>query len=318
MRNESDSMSPLSILSIDAGQTGTKVRVRRADGSSHDEVLPGILTDRPLLPQLAAVAARTVQDSGAPTTLSIGVSGVTDAQAEADGLLARPELAGIDRVIVAHDSVTSFLGVLGDRPGAVLAAGTGVVTLGVGACSSVRVDGWGNIMGDAGSGYWIGREALDAVMRAHDGRGPATALTARVQQRWPDLESAYTSLQADPERVRIVASFAAATAELADAGDEVARRICLAAADELALSVISALSTTEAPADAAVGAIGGVLRSDLIRTAFETAVHAARPEAPFVPPIGSGLDGAEAMASIGAGHPLHARLAEAVTERSFA
>jgi N-acetylglucosamine kinase-like BadF-type ATPase len=35
-------------------------------------------------------------------------------------------------------------------------------------------------MGDAGSGYWLGRAALDAVMRAHDGRGPATALTEVV------------------------------------------------------------------------------------------------------------------------------------------
>ena len=31
------------------------------------------------------------------------------------------------------------------------------------------------MIGDEGSGYWIGREALAAVMRASDGRGPADA-----------------------------------------------------------------------------------------------------------------------------------------------
>ena len=29
------------------------------------------------------------------------------------------------------------------------------------------------MIGDEGSGYWIGRESLAAVMRAADGRGPA-------------------------------------------------------------------------------------------------------------------------------------------------
>ncbi|WP_341976581.1 BadF/BadG/BcrA/BcrD ATPase family protein [Microbacterium sp. LWO13-1.2] len=310
-------MSALDLLAMDAGQTGTKVRLRWDDGTSRDDLLPGVLTDRPLLPQLADIAERIAHVAGdAPATLAIGVSGVTDVHAEAEGLIRRPGLAGVQRVIVAHDSVTSFLGVLGDRHGAVLAVGTGVVTLGVGPRSAVRVDGWGNIMGDAGSGYWIGREALDAVMRAHDGRGAATALTAVVQERWPDLEAAYTQLQAAPDRVRLVASFAAPTAELAANGDAVALAICRAAAEELALSVTSALRSTDAPADAPVGAIGGVLQSDLIREAFEVNVRAVRPEVRFVPPLGTGLDGAAALADLAPRHPLRQQLAQAVRTSS--
>jgi N-acetylglucosamine kinase-like BadF-type ATPase len=306
-------MSTLALLSMDAGQTGTKVRLHWADGSTRDDLLPGVLTDRPLAPQLSGVAERVAHAAGeTPDALAIGVSGVTDVHAEAETLLHRPALAAVRRVIVAHDSVTSFLGVLGDRQGAVIAVGTGVVTLGVGPRSAVRVDGWGNIMGDAGSGYWIGREALDAVMRAYDGRGEQTAITPLVRERWPDLEGAYTSLQADPDRVRLVASFAAPTASLAAAGDAVAQRICERAAAELALSVTSALQTTSAPADAAVGAIGGVLRSDLIRGAFEASVRAARPEVRFVPPVGTGLDGAAALAGLAADHPLRGRLAEVI------
>lgn len=304
-------MNALTLLAMDAGQTGTKVRLRWADGTTRDDLLPGVLTDRPLLPQLAATVERMSEAAGAvPETVAIGVSGVTDAGAEAEGLLLHPALADVERVIVAHDSITSFLGVLGDRFGAVIAVGTGVVTLGVGPAAAVRVDGWGNIMGDAGSGYWIGREALDAVMRAHDGRGPATTLTALVQQRWPDLEAAYTSLQADEERVRIVASFAAGTAELAASGDAVAQRICAGAADELAHSVITALRTSGAPNDAAVGATGGVLRSELIREAFTARVRRAFPDVRFVPPVGSGLDGADALATLAPGHPLRERFAE--------
>jgi N-acetylglucosamine kinase-like BadF-type ATPase len=298
------------LLAIDAGQTGIKTRLVRPDGV-RDALFSGVLTDRPLLGQLTHVVEAVSRDSGTtPHTVTFGVSGLTDADEEARALLQHPTLAGVQRVVVTHDSVTSFLGALGDQYGAVVAAGTGVVTLGVGPEHSTRVDGWGYIMGDAGSGYWIGRAALDAVMRAHDGRGPATSLTAVAQERWADLSSAYIALQASEDRVRIVASFAAPTALLAATGDEVAERICREAAGELALAALTALRVTEAPADAAVAAIGGVFGSDLIRTAFADSVRSEAPDARFVSPQGSGLDGAVALAGLGPRHPLRERFAD--------
>lgn len=301
------------LLAIDAGQTGVKTRLQGVGGVAQEQLFPGVFTDRPLAPQLAAVVQSVLDSTGvAADTVTFGVSGLTDERAEAAALLAHPALAGVRRVVVTHDSVTSFLGVLGDQHGAVIAAGTGVVTLAVGPEHSARVDGWGYIMGDAGSGYWVGREALDAVMRAFDGRGPATALTELVSSRWPDLTSAYIALQASEDRVRAVASFAAPTAALAADGDAVAMRICLAAAEELALATLTALRRVDAPADAAVGAVGGVFGSALIRSHFEQSVRAARPEARFVPPLGSGLDGAAALAGLGAQHPLRERFADLV------
>ncbi|WBM80084.1 hypothetical protein KIV56_00185 [Cryobacterium breve] len=94
-------------------------------------------------------------------------------------------------VFLAHDSVTSYLGALGDTPGAVIAVGTGVVTLAVGVGAVARVDGWGYLIADAGSGYWLGRAALDSVMRDYDGRGQVTALRNAVQKEFPNLETLY-------------------------------------------------------------------------------------------------------------------------------
>ena len=301
------------LLAIDAGQTGIKTRLVTPDAAPREALFPGVLNDRPLLPQLSSVVTAVSRDAGAaPHTVTFGVSGLTDADAEASALLADPALVQVQRVVVTHDSVTSFLGVLGDQYGSVVAAGTGVVTLGVGPEHSARVDGWGYLMGDAGSGFWIGRAALEAVMRAFDERGPATALTAVVQERWPDLASAYSALQASEDRVRTVASFAAPTAALAEAGDGVAIEICRAAAAELALAAVTSLRVTDAPDDAAVGAVGGVFGSTLLHSAFEDAVRASRPDARFVPPQGSGLDGAVALADLGVQHPLRDRFADLV------
>ncbi|WP_374314167.1 N-acetylglucosamine kinase [Microbacterium sp.] len=298
------------VLAIDAGQTGIKVRVTQG-GTVREEIFPGILTHEPLIPQLAAIA-RKVLAGGDTTVASVaaGVSGLTSREADAAALLAGISDARVRDVRLAHDSTTSFLGALGLGPGAVVAAGTGVVTLAVGASHVARVDGWGHIMGDAGSGYWIGREALDAAMRSYDGRGPQTALRRVAEERWPDLGRAYIELQSSSERVSIVASFAADVARLAAEGDAVAQLISTRAGAELAHSVETALRRVDAE-DADVCAIGGVFGSAAVREAFATHLASHAPRARIVEPLGAGLDGAAALADLPAQHPLAADLSVA-------
>jgi len=296
-------------LALDAGQTGIKVRIVRDGAAPAERLFPGVRTDLPLSPQLAEVA-RTAAGGATVDWVAAGVSGLTSAEDDPAELRALVHDLAPARVLLAHDSVTSFLGTLGDRHGAVVASGTGVVTLAVGPAGSARVDGWGYLMGDAGSGFWIGRQALEAVMRAHDGRGPATALTAVVQGRWPNLEDAYVQLQSDPSRVSVVAWFAETVAAHA-ATDEVADSICAAAAEELALSVTTALRRAGTDGDPVVSAIGGVFRAPRIREPFEQLLRAVHPGVRFEAPHGTGLDGAAALAALAEGHPLRQLVSEA-------
>ena len=102
-------------LAIDAGQTGTKVRFERDGASAYADVLPGVRTHEPLLPQLAETVLRVREASGgSPATVSYGVSGLTREGADARALLGLLDGIGVRRVLLAHDSITSFLGTLGD------------------------------------------------------------------------------------------------------------------------------------------------------------------------------------------------------------
>ena len=197
--------------------------------------------DLPLLPQLARVMEDAVEAGRSFDEVGLGVSGLTSDEADAGYLLAATAQHGVRAVHLAHDSITAYLGALGDDRGAVVASGTGVVTLAVGRTELARVDGWGYLLGDAGSGYWLGRAALDAVMRAHDGRGDATALSAIALAEFPDLEHAYIELQADPGRVGRIAAYARHVAVAGAAGDAVALVIVSDAGRELAASVIAGL-----------------------------------------------------------------------------
>jgi N-acetylglucosamine kinase-like BadF-type ATPase len=197
-------------------------------------------------------------------------------------------------VRLAHDSVTSFLGALGDRPGCVVAAGTGVVTLAAGTTQAARVDGWGWILGDAGSGFWIGRRAIDMALRAFDGRGPRTALLDLVRADFGDPALAYLTLQADPHRVARTAAYARKVDDLA-ATDAVAAQVLRDAAYELVTSVVTGLSRVDGGPDDPVCVLGNVFRSATLTSAFTDGLARRAPSHPIVAAQGTGLDGADLL-----------------------
>ena len=80
-------------------------------------------------------------------------------------------------MLIVNDALVALTAGAGDGPGIVVICGTGSICYGRNdAAEAARSGGWGYILGDEGSGYWIGRGALAAVVRHADGRGPATSL----------------------------------------------------------------------------------------------------------------------------------------------
>lgn len=305
-------MNATGTLAIDAGQSGIKVRHTDASGSGEWSA-PGIRTDLPLLPQLARVIEQAHEGGRSAERIGLGVSGLTEDEIDAGYLLAAASPIGARSVHLAHDSITAYLGALGDERGVVVAAGTGSVTLAVGAVEIARVDGWGYLMGDAGSGYWLGRAALEAVMRAYDGRGPATALSEVVRADFPDVEAAYIELQADPERVQRIAAYARAVADAAAAGDAVAAAIASAGARELAMSAIAGLRRVgelDAPVSQVRG-VGGLFHGEVLGREFIATLRAEMPGADVRLGEAHPLDGAAALADVAPTSALAAHIAVA-------
>jgi N-acetylglucosamine kinase-like BadF-type ATPase len=122
-----------------------------------------------------SAGGRTAADVAA-IGLGLAGAGRTGDRAIARAMLSR--IAPRNRAIVTHDAEIALIGGAGRRYGIVLIAGTGAIAYGVNAQDETqRADGWGYLLGDGGSAYWIGRQGLRAALRAHDGRGPNTALS---------------------------------------------------------------------------------------------------------------------------------------------
>ncbi|WP_430648074.1 BadF/BadG/BcrA/BcrD ATPase family protein [Agromyces sp. GXS1127] len=294
-------------FSIDAGQTSIRLRVTGSGAEVQEFVLPGVRTDHSPIRQVAAVL--TAHRGLEPESVAVGLSGFDGApDAAAHLLTASPSTR---RVVVAHDSITGYLGANGRSEGVVAAVGTGVVVLGVGPAGLARVDGWGALLGDAGSAYWIGRAGLDAALRSADGRGPATVLLPDAVETFGPTEGIYLDLHADPDRIARIAAFAPAVTAAAELGDGPARRIVELAVAELVTSIDAALERSGADRSAArVSAVGRVMTSAVVREELQRALERANPAEPglaplhLAAPLGDPLDGVERLHELALDHPL--------------
>jgi N-acetylglucosamine kinase-like BadF-type ATPase len=311
-------MSGHSTLALDAGQTGIRTLLISV-GSQVPGSYPGLRTDTDLFPQLASVIVDALAQHDGPVTLSIGMTGLTAANSKPAELLSLLP-AQVDRVFLAHDSVTGFLGSIGLGKGVMTAVGTGVVTLGVGTSAIARVDGWGNLIGDAGSAYWIGRAGLEAGMRAYDGRLESPALLSLVTDNFSHPEEAYIDLQTSSDRVARIASFARAVSDLAE-HDDVAAEIMRSAGRELAVSALAAARRVGLLDDGGgtdmdergprFSWTGNVMKSDLLRETFISEVSAAVPTAVLAPPVAEPVDGVALLEHVPDDSPLQAAIHEA-------
>ena len=317
-------MSGHSTLALDAGQTGIRTLLISV-GSQVPGSYPGLRTDTDLFPQLAHVIVDALAQHDGPVTLSVGMTGLTAANSKPTELLSLLP-ARVDRVFLAHDSVTGFLGSIGLGKGVMTAVGTGVVTLGVGTSAIARVDGWGNLIGDAGSAYWIGRAGLEAGMRAYDGRLESPAMLSLVTDNFSHPEEAYIDLQTSSDRVARIASFARAVSDLAE-HDDIAADIMRSAGRELAASALAAARrvglldyVADGRGDAATGEegagprfswTGNVMKSDLLRETFISEVSAAVPRAVLAPPVAEPVDGVALLEHVPNESPLQSAIHEA-------
>ncbi|MEV5347849.1 N-acetylglucosamine kinase [Streptomyces achromogenes] len=294
-------------LAVDSGGSGLRVAVGvpgrepSARGETREPVRTGDRGIDPghLMVQLVPVARSLAAEAGlgALPTAVVGAAGFAslgDAlRAELPGALAR-EL-GVRAVALAADAVTAYVGALGPRPGAVLAAGTGLIAVGTDLTGWRRADGWGHLLGDCGGGAWIGRAGLEAALRAHDGRdGGSAPLLARAEERFGPVRGLPGMLYPRADRAAVLASFAPEVAACA-AHDPVAAGVLRAAARHMAESAAAVCPSDGAPEVALTGGLFK-LGEPLLGPLREELAHRL-PHARQVPAEGDPLHGAVRIAT---------------------
>jgi len=119
--------------------------------------------------------------------ICIGVAGasIPEIAANIRSILSEqtPQINPAD-IEVVGDNVIALEAAFGAGPGVVAIAGTGSLAYGRDAAGRIaRAGGWGFAISDEGSGHWIGRRAISAILHARD-QGLETALAAMVLHAW--------------------------------------------------------------------------------------------------------------------------------------
>ncbi|MCI0384229.1 BadF/BadG/BcrA/BcrD ATPase family protein [Streptomyces sp. CNQ085] len=311
------------VLGIDSGGSGLRLALARA-GDDARAATPGPVgtaaADSPVrtgpagidaahLLELALPRARSLLAAADPHAAGTGAAGLR-IDAVCVGAAGMATLGGELRAMLpeafarelgarctalAADAVTAYAGALGERPGAVVAAGTGMIATGTDLRSWRRADGWGHLLGDCGGGAWIGRAGLEAAMRAHDRRTDGSAaLLARAEALFGPAAFLPGKLYPRTDRPAVLASFAPEVAGCADR-DPVSARIVEEAAVHIAES---AAAVCPGARDSLVALTGGLFRiGEPLLAPLRRELAVRLPHTRTVPAAGDPLAGALLLAA---------------------
>ncbi len=278
------------VLAVDLGKSCCRATLVTGDGAIAREGVgaPGLAAADGVSLALDAILPIISDLDGSFTTISVGAAGAWAAPEAASVLATRLAGETAARAVVTSDVVSAHAGALAGAGGVLLIAGTGAAALGVDDAGVRLVDGWGPEIGDFGSGSWLGREALRAVLRAEAGLGAGTALGAAVDPIVPSA-SVQAWLAQDGALARRLATLAPLVLDAAESGDAVAREIVTEGIRLLTASAIRASSSTQ---DVALH--GGLTEHAWFRAALGASLRDEGRE--VVTALGDALDGARLLA----------------------
>src|SRR5215211_3245772 len=273
----------MSYLCVDGGQTKTTVSLLDEEGRTMETWVEGSLTT-PAKPgaadNLRAVVRSACEElgrrleraaAGPPEAACLSLTGYHEGDEFVPPLVreeAQKAVPALEKIHVIPDYVGNWAAATAGEPGVMVLSGGGAVAYGRNASgASARAGGWGHLLGDEGSGYWIGLEAIKMVFRARDGMVRKTGLEDELLERFEVaharelLNKVYSGVISEPE----IAGLVPLVDSLARRGDETSMRIMQRAAAHLVELVVVIL---EKLGELSVYLSGGVWNASVMAEQF--------------------------------------------------
>lgn len=245
-------MQPSFFMGIDGGGSGLRVILADADlalyGESRGPTANPSLVGRGCAAERIQEAMRAALGAVPPAhvdAVGIGISGAAASHAMEWLIEVVRSILPQALVVPSADYEIALVGALGRREGILILAGTGSLVYGINeAGESVLLGGWGYLLGDEGSGYWLGREGLRAVIAAEEGLSPPTSLHGALLGALgvATLRDLIPRLYGEAENpVRTIAGLAPLVLAAAQGGDAVSCAIASDGAKRLSQIVLEAM-----------------------------------------------------------------------------
>ena len=228
-------------LALDAGGTRTRCWVAdeervlaRESGPTVKLMHAGEVLATERLEELVrrALAAAGVRAEDVTRTV-MGLAGISSSSVREWATRVCGALVGGEVVLLGDEAIALEAAFQGG-PGILVIAGTGSNAVGRGEGGKlVTSGGWGPVIGDEGSGYWIGLEAIRAGLRAHD-RGVDTCLLREIERFWGLADQGALVAHANARSRPDFADLTEVVVRCAESGDGLAQSVLERAGEELA------------------------------------------------------------------------------------
>lgn len=297
------------VLGVDGGGTWTRSIIMRIDGSVVGSGRSG--PSNPItigVEQALSNIIDAVHSAGAKSGVKefnasiLGLAGASRSRLGEILLGKLPRSFGETRIV--SDAQSALAGATGCKPGVVVIAGTGSIAFGENELGEeAKAGGWGWRLGDEGSGYTIGRNALIAALNDYDQSGSRTALKDIIKRHLAidDLEDVIDWVYHPEREPRDFASIVPLAKKAEQMGDEVATSIMEDAGAQLGLVTQAVIRRLNFRGVFPVACCGGVFKQpNRYNVVFGETVRRVAPlcvfiEPLFSPTVGSALLGLRSL-----------------------
>ena len=197
------------------------------------------------------------------------------------------EAIGSDRFTVANDCVNGWAGSLNAKPGINLVLGTGQIGYGVDEeGKSMRSGGWGPLLGDEASGYYIGLKLLNHFTKMSDGRSDKTILYDIIREKLDLKDDMEIIDKAEKMKRDEIASLSRIFTEALDKEDPYCKELLDEISKEAAAVIDSIIKGLNFKEEVKVSYSGGVfnLGDRLIKKIEEKSKNKIKIEKPYTDP----------------------------------
>ncbi len=187
-------------------------------------------------------------------------------------------------IVIDGDQRIAFRAGTDERDGVVVIAGTGSIAMGWKEKKEAISGGWDWLFGDQGSAFWVGKEVLEEIGKALDGRRKSFRLKDFVLKRFKikqekDLYNKFYS----QNFITQVASISKIVDELARRGDFFSKKILIDAGkqvSEMAIAVIKKLKLENETFPVVL--VGGMFESQIFKKKVEKEIKRIVKKAKFI------------------------------------
>lgn len=281
---------------IDGGGTKTAVQLRDLNGNvlccktfgAFNLNSIGEVRFTALLDEITA----WLREQGECVSICIGGAGISNPGVQR--LVAEAmNRAEISLWQLVGDQEIALWGALEGKSGCALIAGTGSICFGRNeAGDTARSGGWGHLIDDKGSGYALGRDALEILVRSWDGRQEPTILTKLLEEAGLNTREAFVAQVYGGDKSQ-VAAYAPMVEQAAELGDETARDVLRRNAGELGL-LVKAVTRALNMETGEAALLGGLLTNDTILR--RETITWLKKELPQITPVNAKQDAASGAA----------------------